>query len=279
MPSSYSRSKLSLRGGAVMPVVEMGYGKTSVVAIPGAGDGLSTVYESARRLSWFYRRRAPHHKIHFVSRREDIPADHSIEHHVRDYVEVLDQLRLKSVILECNSAGGLIGQQIAAQRPDLVRALVLASTAHRLDATATSVIESWLRMIEDRRWADIGWDSTVKTYRSAERLRWAAPLLRPVLGVMSRPKDPRRLKHLLRGLLAADNTSILEHIDCPTLVFGGARDPIFNGELQREMADGIRNSRFVQVPGYLHGADLESPLYARFVAQLIDDTSAGGTRN
>lgn len=277
MPRSYSRFTLSLSNGAVMPVVKLGDGETPVVTIPGAGDGLATVYDSARRLAWFYRDRAPHQTMHLVSRRENIPADHSIEDHARDYMEALDRLRLTSVILECNSAGGLIGHQIAAQRPDLVRALVLASTAHRLDARATAVVESWLKMIEDRRWADLGWDSTVKTYRRAKQLRWAAPLLRPALGLMSRPKDTQRLEHLLRGLLGVDHTSILQRIESPTLVFGGTRDPIFSGELQRQMADGIRHCRFVQAPGHLHGADLESPLYATSVAQLIHDTAGEQT--
>lgn len=270
---SYERAKLSLSNGALMPVVELGSGQTPVVAIPGAGDGITTSYESAWGLAWFYRSRGPHQKMHVVSRREHIPPGYSVADHARDYIETLDQLRLGPVILECNSAGGPIGQQIAAERPDLVRALVLASSAHRMDATATEVIESWLKMVANGKWSDFGWDTTVKTYRSVGRLRWAAPLLKPALGLVSRPKNPHRIRHLLQGLLGVDNSSVLAGISCPTLVFGGTKDPIFDSELQRQMAAKIPHSRFVQAPGYLHGADLESPDYAEAVVQLITDTA------
>lgn len=267
----YHRSKLRTRDDAMMPVLELGRGPRSVVMIPGAGDGLTTVYDSARRLSWFYRRRAPHFKMHIISRRDNIPSDHSIEDHARDYIEAIDQLGLRSIVLECNSAGGFIGQQIAVQRPDLVDSLILASTAHRIDDRATAIIKSWLRMAEDRRWAELGWDSTLKTYRMAERFRWAGPLMKPALALSFRPKDPNRTVHLLRGLLGVDNTEILDQISSPTLVFGGSQDPIFSSALQRQMADRIPDCWFVEAEGYLHGADLESPLYSESVASFVNE--------
>lgn len=272
MLPTFEKTKLKLSNGSLMPAVELGAGPTQVVTIPGAGDGISTAYDSARSMAWFYRRRAPHQHMHIMSRREDIPVDYTIADHARDYIEALDRLHLGPVILECNSAGGPIGQRIAAHRPDLVRALVLASTTHKIDADAADVIRSWLTMVGNGQWAEYGWDTTVKTYRSAERFRWAAPVLKPILGAVTRPKVPDRTQRLLQGLLGVDNSSILADIACPTLVFGGTRDPIFGSELQRQMARGIAGARFVQAPDYLHGADLESPEYPKAVVELIIDT-------
>lgn len=82
------------------------------------------------------------------------------------------------------------------------------------------------------------------------------------------------MERLLRGVLAVDNTALLGKITCPTLVFGGTRDPIFGSVLQCEMSDMIPNSRFVQAPGYLHGADLESPDYPKAVVRLIAETAS-----
>lgn len=81
------------------------------------------------------------------------------------------------------------------------------------------------------------------------------------------------MDRLLNGLLGVDNSRLLECIQYPTLVFCGTRDPIFDIDLQREMAAGVRHSRFVQAADYLHGADLESPDYARAVVDLISDTA------
>ena len=271
MPT-FEKTKMRLSNGSLMPTVELGCGPTQVVTIPGAGDGISTAYDAARSLAWFYRRRAPHQHMHIISRREDIPLGYTIADHARDYIETLDRMRLGPVILECNSAGGPIGQLIAAHRPDLVRALVLASTTHKIDANAADVIRNWLAMVGNGQWAEYGWDTTVKTYRSAKRFRWAAPVLKPILGAVSRPKVPDRTLRLLQDLLKVDNSSILADIACPTLVFGGTRDPIFGSELQRQMARSIPEARFVQAHNYLHGADLESPDYPKAVVELIVDT-------
>lgn len=269
MLPQHRKTKITLADGGIMPAVTLGDGPTPVVTIPGAGDGLSTVYDSARNLAWFYRRRARHQRMYLLSRREGFSAAHGIAEHADDYIEALETLRLGPVILECNSAGGPIGQQIAARRPDLVGALVLASTAHRLDANAAAVIEGWLKMVTESRWGDFGWDTTVKTYRAASRLAMVGAVLKPMFGSIIRPSDPQRIANLLRGLLGFDNSGTLEQINCPTLVFGGTRDPIFTPELQHQMAESITDCRFVQATGHLHGADLESDQYPPEVVDLI----------
>lgn len=272
MLPSFDRTELRLGNGSLMPIVTMGHGHTPVVYIPGAGDGLSTAYDAAWTMAWFFRARTPHQRLHIISRREDIPAGYDVTDHTRDCIETLDRLRLGPVVLECNSAGGPIGQLIAAHRPDLVRALVLASTAHRIDARAHEVFTSWLTMVDGGHWAELAWDTTVRTYRAAQRVQWAAPLLKPVLGALSRPTNPDRFKRLLEELLRVDNSSILGDISCPTLVFGGTRDPIFASALQQQMAAAIPHARYVAARGHLHGADLESPAYPRAVAELITAT-------
>ncbi|GAA1853352.1 alpha/beta fold hydrolase [Brevibacterium marinum] len=269
MLPSFDRTKLRLSNGALMPIVTIGHGRTPVVYIPGAGDGLSTAYDAAWNMAWFFRSRTPRQRLHIISRREDIPGRYDIADHARDYSETLDRLRFGPVVLECNSAGGPIGQLIAAHRPDLVRALVLASTAPRIDARAHEVFTSWLTMVDSGQWAELTWDTTVRTYRSALRAQWAGPLLKPILGALSRPKNPERFKRLLEGLLSVDNSSVLEDISCPTLVFGGTRDPIFASGLQQQMAAAISHARYVGAPGLLHGADLESPAYPAAMNELI----------
>lgn len=158
----YRKTHLKLSNQALMPVLELGHGQTSVVIIRGADDGIRSAREFARGWAWLYRHRARGQTIHLISRREDIPAGYSIEDHTRDYIEALDRLQLGPVILECNSAGGFTGPQIAAQRPELVRALVLACTAHRMDAAATETVGQWLKMIDGIRWSDFAWDAAEK---------------------------------------------------------------------------------------------------------------------
>lgn len=57
---------------------------------------------------------------------------YSIDDHTGDLAALLDFLEVKDAVIVGLSVGGLIAQGLYAARPDLVRALVLADTAHKI---------------------------------------------------------------------------------------------------------------------------------------------------
>lgn len=57
---------------------------------------------------------------------------YSIDDHVGDLAGLLDLLNVKDAIICGLSVGGLIAQGLYAERPDLVRALILCDTAHKI---------------------------------------------------------------------------------------------------------------------------------------------------
>ncbi|MGH6859117.1 MAG: 3-oxoadipate enol-lactonase [Phyllobacterium sp.] len=59
-------------------------------------------------------------------------APYSIDDHAGDLAALLDLLKVRDAIICGLSVGGLIAQGLYASRPDLVRALVLCDTAHRI---------------------------------------------------------------------------------------------------------------------------------------------------
>ncbi|NRP72501.1 3-oxoadipate enol-lactonase 2 [Ensifer psoraleae] len=86
---------------------------------------------------------------------------YSIEDHATDLAALLDLLAVRQAIVCGLSVGGLIAQSLYQRRPDLVRALVLSDTAHKIgtadiwdariaaieahgiEAIADSVLERW----------------------------------------------------------------------------------------------------------------------------------------
>jgi len=56
-----------------------------------------------------------------------------------------------------------------------------------------------------------------------------------------------------------DSSTSLHRLSCPTLVLCGEDDLIVRDEESRAMADAIRGSRFVRVPGSGHLSNLENP--------------------
>lgn len=60
------------------------------------------------------------------------PAPYRMEDHVDDLAALLDYLSIGSAIICGLSVGGMIAQGLALSRPDLVRALILCDTAHKI---------------------------------------------------------------------------------------------------------------------------------------------------
>ena len=67
---------------------------------------------------------------HGLSDATDAP--YRIQEHVADLTALLDHLGITRAILCGVSVGGLIAQGVYADRPDLVRAMVICATAHRI---------------------------------------------------------------------------------------------------------------------------------------------------
>lgn len=263
------RGVLRLRDGARIDWLQVGWGPLSAVIVPGAGDGLWTVGQTAPHLLWRYRRRLTTHRLLILGRREPIPPGFGIADHADDYVHAVERLCWLSSVWECTSAGGPIGQQIARRRPDLVRGLILASTMHRADETLQSVLGLWRRLVDERDWAQLYWSIAALNRRPATVARYRP--LRPLLRLVPPPRRPQRFLHLLDGLTTLDQQQLLPHIGCPSLVIGGEEDRIISASLQREMAALIPRSRLVLYAGYGHAAPVEHPTYEAVTRRFMEE--------
>jgi len=255
--------------GAQVPYIIVGEGPIQRVVIPGAGDGLSLVTDAAVNLAYFYRKQAERYRILVLSRRHPFPAGYSMEAQADDMISAIDRSGFSGAVVECNSAGGPVGQWIAVKRPDLVAGLVLSATFHRANPRTHAVVSEWLKMAEEKRWSDLTWSSIEYTFtpKTVRRYRMIRPLLRLIAPP---PKHPERVTNLFTALLDFDNRPILAQIDCPTLVIGGADDRVIPAEIQREMAELIPKAELKLYPGYGHGNDQENPAYMPALDAFIE---------
>lgn len=259
----YEKGSLITSGGDRISYVTLGDGPIPIVLIPGAGDGLTTVGDTARRAVFFYRKRAPHYRMLLLSRRQPTPHGFTVEQHADDYLWAMERLEWVPSVIECNSAGGPIGQWLAIKRPDLVRGLIMSVSLHRTVSHTRAIVEHWIKLARQGRWYDLNKSSIEHTYRpqTVEKYR---PFL-PALRLLRSPRYPERMERILEGLLDLDNRSILPSIEHPTLVIGGEDDKVIPVHVQREMAELIPNSSLKLYPGYGHSNDQENPDYERQV--------------
>ncbi|MGI5914968.1 MAG: alpha/beta fold hydrolase [Anaerolineae bacterium] len=267
----YTRGSLTTVDGARIDYVIMGEGSVPMVVIPGANDGLSTVGDSAASLARSYYKRLDKYRLLIIGRREPIPERFGVDRHAMDMLWAVNKLNWGPSVWEGISAGGFIALWAAIKGRNLVRGLILTSTAAYMNEAGRAVAEEWLELVAEERWKDLIWSSISYTC-SGWRL-WLYRLLRPLLGLFVRPQPyaRTRMTRLIQELLRADARSILPYITCPALVIGGEDDRIVPAEAQREMAATLRNARLVLSPGCGHDSDRGNPIYEREVDRFVDE--------
>lgn len=189
-----------------------------------------------------------------------------IEDHVGDLVGLLDHLEFSNAILCGLSVGGLIAQGLYAQRPDLVRALVLADTAHKIGTAEmwnkriTAIEADGIASILD----DIMARWFTEPFRVPENAAYSAycnMLLRqPVSGYTG----------TCAAIRDADFTRQAQAIAVPTLCIVGEQDGSTPPDLVRSLANLIPDAKFEVIEGAAHIPCAEAPAaFAAVVRSFI----------
>ncbi|WP_262284397.1 alpha/beta fold hydrolase [Micromonospora sp. MA102] len=162
---------------------------------------------------------------------------YDVPRHAAFLADWLAAYRLGPVCLLGHSFGAEVAAALAARRPDLVSALVLAGPTS--DPAARS------RRGQVGRWL-------LDTLREA---KWQAPiLLRDVLD--ARPwRVFATLSHSVRNSIEAD----LVRVTAPTLVLTGSRDPVVPAGWRVEAARLVPGGRTAAVPGAAHNVATTAP--------------------
>ena len=192
------------------------------------------------------------------------PAPYAISDHVGDLVALLDHLNVSKATIIGLSVGGMIAQGIAAERPDLVRALVLCDTAHkigtedlwnaRIDAIRAHGIAAISPQILER------WFSA--EYRDDENVEFAA------YRNMLERTPAEGYVGTAAAIRDADFTQSTAQLKLPVLCVVGDEDGATTPDLVRELAGLIEDAKFEIIPRAGHLPCIEQPLR---LAGLIGD--------
>lgn len=170
-----------------------------------------------------------------------------------------------AIVIGC-SMGGMVAQELALARPDLVRSLVLANTAHTLPETGREAMRQRARLARE------GMDRVVETTLD----RW--------FGAQFRKRNPQVVDAFRRHLLGIDplvhawcwdaisrldTASRLPSLTMPTLVVTGEIDGSAPPAVAQAIAGCITGSEYRIAPGAAHMFPVEQPgLLARWVAEF-----------
>ena len=187
---------------------------------------------------------------------------------VADAAALMDHLNVKNAVFVGLSIGGMIAQGLAAERFDLVRAIVLSNTGAKIGTT---------QMWQDRM-ADVR-QGGIKALEAAILERWFAPRFR-----RENPNEMAGWRHMLcrtpvSGYLgcsaAISETDLFEstaRLTLPTLAIAGSDDGSTPPDLVRETADLIKGSKFQLIRGAAHIPCVEKPKeYAAILTEFLKE--------
>ncbi|WP_207101344.1 3-oxoadipate enol-lactonase [Paracoccus shandongensis] len=196
------------------------------------------------------------------------PAPYTLDQLVADAEGVCDGLGLKDITFVGLSIGGLIGQGLAAKRPDLVRALVLMDTAAKIGTPAmwqdriNTINAGGVAALADpilERWFTPGFRAT-----NPEFALWRNMLTRTsVAGYTG----------CCAAIAGADLTDSTRALRLPVLAMAGDRDGSTPPDLVRATAD-LCGAAFHVIPDAGHIPCVEQPAAtAKLLTDFLERTA------
>jgi len=192
------------------------------------------------------------------------PAPYTMGALIRDAERLMDHFALRDAVVVGISAGGMVAQGLAVKRLDLVRGLVLASTATRI-----ATPEIWADRIAYVRQNGLG---AVADPAMAQTFgpRWRDAPAMPRIRALLEATDPEGWMGVAAAVAGSDFYTTTATLTLPTLVLAGTEDAATPPDMAREMADLIRGSdfRLIHRAGHLPPADQPEAFAALLTAFL-----------
>jgi pimeloyl-ACP methyl ester carboxylesterase len=249
----------------------------AVVVVPGLTDGLAPLSEPSALRS--LPRPPPalrDRRVLAVTLRHPVEAGATTRDLAGDVATLIDAVVGAPVVVAGHSMGSMVAQHLAADRPDLVRGLVLSATAARADERLRARLERWEEQLTG---GDVrGFLRDALDASLTGTARWRQRLVSRVL-------PPPDVAHLVDRHVALswacrhhDARDRLERIAVPALVLAGDRDPLVPPDRGREVADRLGDAELVVLPGLAHGFPEQGrAAYVRALVAFLDGRGGAAT--
>ena len=221
--------------------IRFGTGKKTLIMIQGLNTG--GIKGAGLSLAFMYRIFAKDYKVYLFDRRPNVWEGITVRDFAKDIADAMDELQISDADVFGVSQGGMIGQCLAIDRPDLVHKLVLAVTLSKNNDTVKSVIDSWVTMTEQGSMKELVTDMAFKMYSAEYVKRYR--LFLPLLTILQKPKDVKRFILLAKSCLTCNTYEELEKIKCSVFVIGGKQDEVVGGYASNEIADKLNCEMYI----------------------------------
>ena len=259
-------------GNVEMRYFTFGEGTKDMVILPGLS--LISVMESAEAVAGAYEMFAKEYRVWLFDRRENLPTGYTIPDMADDTAKVMKVLNIRNAYVFGASQGGMIATCLAAEYPDLVRKLILASTAATGEELSENiVIKGWIKLAEERKLRELILSFLEMNYTKETflTLKDSVSDMEKMVG----ESETERFIFLAKTTGAYCLSDEAGKIKCPVLVLGAYGDRIFDSREMKDLAAKCHGDLYLY-EGYSHAVYDEAPDYkGRILAFFHDDAVEG----
>jgi len=194
-----------------------------------------------------------------VTRKPGLPHGYTMSDMSDDYARMIKEEFGGAVDVIGVSTGGSIAQHFAADHAELIRKLIIHSSAYKLSDSARREALRVGHLASQRQWRQAYSTFIRPMFLQRRGIRhFARPLiwLVSLMGgkIFGAPENPSDLVITVEAEDKHDFKDRLAQIKAPTLVVAGDKDPFYTEALFRETAEGIPNARLILYEGMGHPA-------------------------
>lgn len=247
--------------------IRFGRGERVLVMLPGLGDGLKTVRGTAVPMAWMYRGFSEHFTVYGVSRRRNLPERYTTRQMAADVAAFLEEMGIEKADILGVSMGGMIGQWLAVDHPEIVGKLVLTVTCPCPNPIITECIGNWVELAKAGDHTAFMESNVRKIYSDAYYQKNKAGI--PLVARMTKPKSYERFFIQAKACLSHDALAELHRIQAKTLVVGGEKDNCLGGEASKQMAAVIPKAKLHMYQQWGHGLYEEAKDFNKVVLDFL----------
>lgn len=176
-------------------------------------------------------------------------------------IELLEAITEEPISLFGISYGGEIALQIALEKPELIKKLLLFNTCSETSYWLEEVGNAWNKAAKDPQAYYL---STIPYIYSpiffTKNREWMENRKKTLIPVFSDENFIQSMIRLTNSPVTYDVTDRLHEIEIPTLIVGAEYDFVTPFYQQKELHEGIKHSEIVYIPDSGHGIMYEKPV-------------------
>jgi esterase len=193
----------------------------------------------------------------------DPKAQYLVEDYVKAIEAIVQQLKLKNIVMIGNSTGGRVVQVLAGLHPELVSRIVVEDVGPERPA---SIASGFAQRVQQERAEDTSWASEDELFAQTKKQnpQVGDEVLRSyVKSAVKRRADGRfvwkRDPQLSKGFVVTELWQYIGKIKCPTIYILGGKSTIVPAETQERLKQTIPGVEIVTVAGAGHYPNWDKP--------------------